>query len=313
MISEILSRAPGIRVVGTASDGREAVSKALLLEPHVLTLDVMMPRLDGLHALQLLASLGSPSVLMLSHFTKEGAELTLRALELGALDFVDKGSPGLAQELPQKVRALAGKKPPRRPPGRCPVKELPRGSGRIKAVAVGASTGGPQALQILLPAFPPDVRFGLLVAQHMPRGFTAPFAQRLQEMCRLQVREARHGDKLHDALVLVAPAGMNMTLEKDLTVRLQRHPQSPYRPSIDVLFASAAEALGSRAMGVLLTGMGADGLKGAQALKARGAPVLAQDEETSVVFGMPKVAQKAGVVDKMVSIIDMAEAIASLA
>lgn len=316
---------PDIEVAGVATSGKEGIEKVLLLNPDVLTLDINMPGMDGLETLKVLMESHPLPVLMLSQFTKQGAELTLKALELGAMDFVDKSTTGmmdffdLAKEIISKVKSIAGSKPviigkhENVLSGR-------KGRGLIDIVAIGTSTGGPLALQMLLPKFPRDINFAILVVQHMPQGFTAPLARRLDTLCDIKIQEAVEGDIVMPGVSLIAPAGLHMTLKKvqssefglQRRVRLGTEPlDALHRPSVDVLFASVARLYGKRAIGVILTGMGSDGTKGLGVIKEEGGFAIAQDEATSAIFGMPRVAIENKVVDKVLPITSIAEEILS--
>ncbi len=305
----IFDAEPGIEVVGVASTGKEAIEKVLGLGPDVITLDINMPGMDGIETLKVIMEERPTPVLMLSQFTKQGADLTLRALELGAMDFVDKSSTGmmdfleLAREIIAKVTTIAGSRPVAK--GAHCVRALPclNIKGLVDVVAVGASTGGPMALQTLLSAFPEDVPFALLVVQHMPSGFTGPLARRLDTFCAIRVKEAEEGDQVVPGLCLIAPAGLHMTVRKGREFTRARLAADPpgevHKPSVDVLFASVAKNFGDRAIGVLLTGMGSDGAKGMYGIKKSGGYTIAQDEATSAIFGMPRVAVEQGGVDKV--------------
>jgi two-component system chemotaxis response regulator CheB len=257
-------------------------------------------------------------VLLLSSLTSDGGEVTLRGLELGAMDFVDKGSVqghmdllSLAGELLAKVRALAGvprerlKRPaPAVAPVAAPAPR--RGTERAEVVAIGTSTGGPPALQAIIPSLPAGFAAPLLIVQHMPPGFTRSLAERLDQRSHVRVREAEDGDALRPGLALIAPAGRHMKVRRrgaETQVWLDDEPKGVlHRPAIDVLMASVASLFGRRALGVLLTGMGADGVEGLRAIRAAGGRTLAESEESAVIFGMPKAAIEAGVVDQAVSL-----------
>jgi two-component system chemotaxis response regulator CheB len=326
-VRRMLSAAPDIEVVGAAGDGREAIEKAVELGPDVITMDVRMAGMDGLTALQHIMARRPTPVLMLSSLTREGAEITLKALDLGAVDFIDKARAEssmeitqLANELVAKVRTIAGvdveKIGARRQAGApAPaVPSAPRGRSRtIDVVALGTSTGGPPALQAVIPKLPADFPCPVLVVQHMPPGFTRSLADRLDGVSSLRVSEAVDGDVAAAGRVLVAPAGQHLRLQRKngaYVVRLGAEPaDAVHRPSVDVMMKSVAEACGSRSLGVILTGMGSDGATGMRAIKVAGGKTLAESEETCVVYGMPKSAVEEGVVDKIIPIHDMARAI----
>ena len=314
---------PDVEVVGVARSGKEALEKVLLLNPDVLTLDINMPGMDGLETLKVLMENHPMPVLMLSQFTKQGAELTLKALESGAMDFVDKSTTGmmdffdLAKEIMSKVKSIAGSKPVRI--GKhAEVLSSGKGRGLVDIVAIGTSTGGPLALQMLLPKFPRDINFAILVVQHMPQGFTGPLAKRLDSLCEIRVKEAEEGDVVRPGVSLIAPAGMHMTVKKvqsqefgvQRRVMLGFEPlHELHKPSVDVLLASVARAYGERSIGVILTGMGSDGAKGLGTIKKEGGFTIAQDEATSAIFGMPRVAIESNAVDKVLPITSIAEEI----
>jgi two-component system chemotaxis response regulator CheB len=312
----IFDSEPSISVVGVARNGKEAIEKTLSLKPDVLTLDIMMPVIDGIETLKIIMEQSPLPVLVLSQFTHEGAELTLKALELGAMDFVDKSSKGfmdflaLSAEIISKVKAIAHNEPKKLVYEACVLSGY-RSQGIVDVVAIGTSTGGPPALEMILQKFPRDISFGVLIVQHMPKGFTATLAERLDSMCTIRVKEAEDREKIEPGTALIAPSGLHMKARKgSRAIRLEGEPLNLiHRPSVDVLFQSVGEVYGERSMGVILTGMGSDGARGMGIIKEKGGLTLAQDEETSVIFGMPKVAIKSGVVDKVVPLTEMAEEI----
>lgn len=314
---------PDIEVTGVAGSGKEAIEKVMLLNPDVLTLDINMPGMDGLETLKVLMESRPLPVLMLSQFTKQGAELTLKALELGAMDFVDKSTTGmmdffdLAKEIISKVKSIAGSKPLRIEKYE-DVLSARKGRGLVDIVVIGTSTGGPLALQMLLPKFPRDINFAILVVQHMPKGFTAPLARRLDALCDIKVSEAVEGDIVTPGVSLIAPAGLHMTVKKaqntghgvQRKITLGTGPfDELHKPSADVLFTSVGRVYGKRAIGVVLTGMGSDGAKGLGVIKEEGGFAIVQDEATSAIFGMPRVAIENNVVDKVLPITAIAEEI----
>jgi two-component system chemotaxis response regulator CheB len=350
LIPAILARDPEIDVAGTAMDGVFALEKVARLRPDVVTLDLDMPRMHGLEALRRLVEQHGVPVLVLSAYSQQGARLTLQALELGAVDFLAKprgvnpgGLEALADELIHKVK-MAARVSPRRLAGASPNAECgarnaecrskneaapnpqsairnPQSEARAAAtaqsvVAIGISTGGPQALSYLLPQLPHDYPAGILVVQHMPRGFTRMFADRLAQMAKLEVREARDGDLVLPGRVLVAPGDQHLTVSRKRLgavaalgegASVKRH-----RPSVDVLFASVAAAYGPRAAGLLMTGMGDDGADGLARIKAAGGTTLVQSEDSCVVAGMPRAALERGCVDRVVPLEDLAQALKDL-
>jgi two-component system chemotaxis response regulator CheB len=323
-VARMLNAAPDIEVVGHAADGRQGIALCRELQPDVVTLDIQMPNMGGLETLERLMREAPVPVLLLSSLTSEGADVTLRGLELGALDFVDKSTAqgqmnllSLAEELRVKVRALAGShRPPRTTeplplPGRAPS----RVSAPALAVAIGASTGGPTALQAIIPRLPRDLGAAVLVVQHIPLGFTRYLAERLATRSALPVREAEDGEPVVPGHVLIAPAGQHLKLEArgdSVEVKLDEEPRSSlHRPSADVLMASVADVFGRRSLGVVLTGMGSDGAQGLTAIRKAGGRTLAESEETCVIYGMPKAAIEAGVVDRTLPLPLIADAILS--
>ena len=313
MLSEILGSDPGIEVVGVAQDPYIARSKIKQLDPDVLTLDVEMPRMDGLTFLANLMRLRPMPVVMVSSLTEKGAEVTLRALELGAVDFVAKpkidlvhGLEAYRDEIVAKVRMAAGVRvhalearsgpAPEPPPRRSADAVLPRTGGprhfrtTDRIVAVGASTGGTEAIKEVLLGLPPDAP-GMVITQHIPEAFSAAFARRMDASAAMTVCEAADGQQILPGHVYIAPGDRHLLVRRNgarYECRLHDGPPvNRHRPAVDVLFRSVAEAAGPNAVGVLLTGMGDDGAQGLLELRQAGAATIAQDEATSVVWGMP--------------------------
>jgi len=319
-LQRMLREDPELEVVGVAADGKQGVEKVLELKPDVVTLDIQMPRMGGLEALERIMAENPVPVLLLSSLTRQGADVTLRGLELGALDFVDKSSVGsmsilsLGEELRAKLKALA-RVPASRLLARSrePVSGPAREPGGIEAVVIATSTGGPPALQAIIPRLPASLQAAVLIVQHMPQGFTRSLAERLALRSAMPVREAQDGDVVANGQVLIAPAGLHMKLRRRgerVKVWLDEEPKgSLHRPSADVLMASAAKAYGPKALGVILTGMGSDGVQGLRAIREAGGPALAESEETCVIYGMPKAALEAGVVDRSVPLHRIADEI----
>jgi two-component system chemotaxis response regulator CheB len=322
-LERILGGAPDISVVGTAADGLEGIAQVKALRPDVVTLDIKMPRMSGLEALRHIMEECPVPVLLLSSLTSEGADITLRGLELGAMDFVDKSNAqghmnlaSLADELLAKIRALAGVPLARlraRRVGEVGLAPEPAPHERnIEIVAIGTSTGGPTALQAIIPRLPDNLAAPILVVQHMPVGFTRSLAERLNARSLVAVREAEDGEVIGPGKVYIAPAGTHMKVRRRGTARiwLDEEPRSTlHRPSVDVLMASVAHCYGARAMGIVLTGMGADGVEGLRAIHAAGGVTLAESQETCVIYGMPKSAVEAGVVNRSVPLTRMADEI----
>jgi two-component system chemotaxis response regulator CheB len=322
-LTRMLGSEPDLEVVGTAVDGRDAIQKVQALRPDVVTLDILMPRMGGLEALEAIMATSPVPVLLLSSQTREGADVTLRGLELGAMDFVDKSSVQgamnlleLAEELRAKVRALASVPRDRlhgiEPRPERLVAPAPA-ARRVEAVVIGTSTGGPPALQAIIPRLPEGLDSAILVVQHMPVGFTRSLAERLDSRSALRVREAEDGETVVRGQVLIAPAGRHMKVRhrgSAVKVWLDDEPRNAlHRPSADVLMASVARTYGPRALGVILTGMGSDGVEGLRAIRAAGGSTMAESEETCVIYGMPKAAVEAGVVDRSVPLGRMADVI----
>jgi two-component system chemotaxis response regulator CheB len=326
-IERLLDADPEVAVIGVAADGLDALAKIRDLQPDVVTLDVLMPRLDGLKVLACVMRERPVRVVMLSSLTQEGADETLQALDLGAVDFIDKtalllsADPASAgRELLSKIRTAAAVDPSRLgrrsadAGGVATVGALLRPGG-ADVVVVGASTGGPPALQALIPALPADLAAGVVVVQHIPAGFTRPLAGRLDGASALSVREAEQGDRVRPGEVLVAPGGRHLTFVDrggEFVVALDFEPSDTlHRPSVDVTMQSAARLWGRRSAGVLLTGMGTDGAWGMWAIRARGGWTLAESEESCVVYGMPRAAVELGAASEVVPLGRMAARLAA--
>lgn len=305
-----LSRYPDIEVVGTAGDPYVARDRIVELSPDVVTLDVEMPRMDGLTFLAKLMKYYPLPVVVVSSLTPENSELALRALDLGAVEVIAKpgstySTPDVGTRLVHAIRAAAQARVARLTEPERAVSAIPVSGIRTthRLVAVGASTGGTRALEVVLRRLPSDAP-GVLIVQHMPSGFTASFAQRLNGLCAVEVREACGGDVVVPGTALIAPGDRHMLLERDGTRYIVRLKQGPpvhhQRPAVDVLFHSVARNAGSNAVGVLLTGMGVDGARGLLAMRNRGAHTIAQDEASCVVFGMPREAIALGAAAEVV-------------
>jgi two-component system, chemotaxis family, protein-glutamate methylesterase/glutaminase len=322
LLSEALGRDPNIEVVGTAQDPYVAKDKINQLKPDVLTLDVEMPRMHGLTFLKLLLEQRPMPVVMVSSLTEHGADTTLQALDLGAVDFVTKPrldvSQGLGELMPElvaKVRAAATVKVQKRvaasatAEGTKPVARL--GKTTYKVIALGASTGGTEALRDVLAAFPADCP-GTLIVQHMPEHFTSAFARRCNDAAAIEVLEAKDGDRVIPGRALIAPGNRHMRLVRlgaEYVVRIdQSEPVNRHRPSVDVLFDSVSEAAGANAVGVIMTGMGDDGARGLLRMREAGAHTIAQDQESCVVFGMPREAIERGAAIQILPLAAIAQA-----
>ena len=325
VMTEIINSQPDMTVVGTAADplvGRDLIK---VTNPDVLTLDVEMPRMDGLEFLEKLMRLRPMPVVMVSSLTERGSEIALRALELGAIDFVTKPRLGVRDGLLNYTELIAGKirtaASARLLPSRHAASARPAGEhapeaplrspllSTEKLIIIGASTGGTEAIREVLTPLPPDSP-AILIAQHMPSGFTKSFAQRLDGLCRITVKEAEHGERVLPGYAYIAPGGFHLSLGRsgaNYVAQLdQEPPVNRHRPSIDVLFDSAARHAGKNAIGMILTGMGKDGAEGLLRMKRAGAHTLAQDEASCVVFGMPKEAIAIGAADEVAPLGEMA-------
>ena len=314
ILTEELSKYQDIEIIGTAVDPYIARDKIVQLCPDVITLDLEMPRMDGLSFLAKLMQHYPVPVVILSSFTPKNSENALRALELGAVEAICKpgsayATTDISRRLVHAIRAAASSRIVSLEQSAIapPIGQLKNLHVQTadKVIAIGASTGGTKAIETVLMSLP-DNTPGILIVQHMPENFTHAYAERLNKMCSLEVREAKDYDQVRPGVALIAPGDRHMMLsqsrEKNV-VKIKEGPPVHYqRPSVDVLFQSVARCAGKNAMGVLLTGMGADGAKGMLALYERGAYTIAQDEESCVVFGMPREAIKLGAVDEVVSL-----------
>jgi two-component system, chemotaxis family, protein-glutamate methylesterase/glutaminase len=336
-VADALASIPDVEVAGNAANGKLALQKVRELRPDVLTLDIEMPEMDGLAVLEALRRMGSTtSVIVISAVTLRGGRLTMQALEKGAFDFITKpqsrnaaeSKATLVKELGPRLRALAhrrqvhsilqpgsqqtGVQPSPRTALPSPVQSAGPGArldkpaaprtSRPELVLIGVSTGGPAALVRLLPPIPKDIGVPIVIVQHMPPVFTQSLAETLSSKCSLQVREAVDGEKAEAGTVLIAPGGRHLKLVTGADRSIRTHvtddpPENNCRPAVDFLFRSVANQLPGRAMAVILTGMGNDGTMGLRLLRRHGCFTIAQDEATSVVFGMPKAAIEAGLVD----------------
>lgn len=317
LLAELLAAAPGVEVVGAAPDAHVARDMIKTLNPDVVTLDVQMPRMDGLEFLERLMRLRPTRVVMVSAFTGAGSETTLRALELGAVDFIGKpraGDPAAlaayGEELADKIRGAAAARLQRLSPQQAlPERPVPARTGNSSEsgniVFVGASTGGTEAIKTLLLGFPADCPPTLIV-QHMPEGFTASFAKRLDSLCAPRVVEAQGGERVEAGAVYIAPGHSHLQIRRQgsgyVTELLATPPVNRHRPSVDVLFDSAARLAGRNAVGVILTGMGKDGAQGLLRMREAGARTFGQDEASCVVYGMPREAALVGAVEEVASL-----------
>jgi two-component system, chemotaxis family, protein-glutamate methylesterase/glutaminase len=326
LIPQVLLRDPSIEVVGTAADGAIGLKKIEELRPHVVTLDLEMPRMDGIEMLRQITRKYRLPVIIVSAYSERSASITLKALSLGAFDFVTKPQDApsgrleqIAAELAVKIKVAASTGAPkmiitvpgskRKEPR--PFSTHPRWPSRV--IALGVSTGGPNALQYLLAQIPEDFPACLLIVQHMPEGFTEMFAQRLNESSAIEVKEAQSGDLLLAGRALICPGNRHMKVRRmehgDITVLVDQPRVNGHRPSVDVLFHSVAQEFGPKATGVLMTGMGDDGAAGMGAIQSAGGFTIAQSPETCVVDSMPRSAIQRGFATRVVSLSAMAGAL----
>ncbi|WP_434707907.1 chemotaxis response regulator protein-glutamate methylesterase [Pseudomonas sp. R1-1] len=350
-VSEILSADPSIQVVGTATNGKEAIDQALALKPDVITMDYEMPMMDGITAVRHIMQRCPTPVLMFSSLTHEGARVTLDALDAGAVDFLPKNFEDISRN-PEKVKQLLCEKvhsisrsnrrfsaysapAPAAAPAPTPAPAAPSYSSHsspvparpapaparasaasaasaapkrkaYKLLAIGTSTGGPVALQRVLTQLPANFPAPIVLIQHMPAAFTKAFAERLDKLCRISVKEAEDGDILRPGLALLAPGGKQMMIDGRGAVKiLPGDERLNYKPCVDITFGSAAKSYGDKVLAVVLTGMGADGREGARLLKQGGSAVWAQDEASCVIYGMPMAIVKADLADAVYSLDDM--------
>lgn len=350
-VSEILSADSNIQVVGTATNGKEAIDQALALKPDVITMDYEMPMMDGITAVRHIMQRCPTPVLMFSSLTHEGARVTLDALDAGAVDFLPKNFEDISRN-PEKVKQLlcekilsisrsnrrvshysapapvaaptptpapssvgsfASNAPARPAPAPIPVRtHAPATSSpapkrkNYKLVAIGTSTGGPVALQRVLTQLPANFPAPIVLVQHMPAAFTKAFAERLDKLCRISVKEAEDGDILRPGLALLAPGGKQMMIDGRGAVKiLPGDERLNYKPCVDITFGSAAKSYGDKVLAVVLTGMGADGREGARLLKQGGSSIWAQDEASCVIYGMPMAIVKAELADAVYSLDDI--------
>lgn len=336
-----------IEVVGLAHNGEEGVEMAARLKPDIITMDIEMPRMDGITALQHIMKSNPTPVIMVSSLTKEGADATLKALELGAVDFIPKNNKGfsaalgLENDLKAKIRKFASNKgmmkllAPRKPliadasfklnqpfasqhglehiSTTASKRVTLRKPTNARIVAIGTSTGGPQSLQKVIPLLPENIGVPIVVTQHMPPNFTQSLANRLDTLSKLTVVEAQGKERLEPNVVYIAKGGMHLTFKKvgtGIYTDLSPEPSTYFNiPSVDVMLSSATEIYGSECLGVIMTGMGADGTKGLQELKHAGGTVIAQNEQTCIVYGMPRSVVEAGIADEIVPLEEIYERI----
>ena len=324
VIADILEKDREIRVIGTAKNGKEALEKIPKLKPDLITLDIEMPVMDGISTLEGIVENYQIPVIMLSNLTVKGADLTLKALEIGAVDFITKpknifnmGSKDEKYQLIEKVKMVSKTKVKKGSLYNNNIKNIQKNKEDIKEdiiektdyinksynsiIAIGTSTGGPKALQEIIPKIPYNINASILVVQHMPAGFTKSLANRLDSISQIKVKEAENGERLHRGYCYIAPGDFHMSVEqnkKDIFIRLDKNPPiSGLRPAADVLLKSVSKLNKIKKVGVILTGMGSDGAEGISQLKKSNSYTIAESEESCVVFGMPKSAIKTGNID----------------
>ena len=324
LISDILKNDPQIEVVDTAKTGKEAIEKAKNLKPDVITLDIEMPEMDGITALKILRKeVPQTKVIMFSSLTQEGAKATIESLALGAYDFVPKPSTKsflesvkkIEQDLIPKIKSVVPLKKIKLIYK--PIQITPKiKKGIYKVCGIGVSTGGPQTLLKILPKLPPNFPAPILIVQHMPPLFTKQLAERLNSLSRLRVKEAEEGELVKDGIVYIAPGDYHMKIKKEnslIKIKLHQGPPRNFcRPSVDELFESLAEVYNGKTLALILTGMGNDGKEGAKKIKEKGGVVLAQDAESSVVFGMPKAVIEEGLADEVINLSKISERLKDL-
>ncbi len=317
-LSRMIASESGFEVVATACSGSDALEKIASLDPDVVTLDIEMPGMNGLETLHCIVNQFPRPVIMVSSSTEKDADNTFNALAAGAFDYVPKQLSSasldilhIRQDLIAKIRAAAQSRKSRssdvcfRKPPQSSVSQTWDFTTAPAIVALGTSTGGPKALQQILPLFPPDLSVPILIVQHMPAGFTGPFAQRMNALCSLTVCEATHGEPIQPGVVYIAPAGTHMTVERPsdsrAIIRLDTHPEDcQHIPSVDVLMNSVAEAFRNLALGIIMTGMGSDGAEGMKAIHRKGGLTIGQDEASCTVYSMPRACVELGVLTHLV-------------
>lgn len=338
VIADIVNSDPFLEVIGKASNGDEALSKVIELNPDVVTMDIEMPGTDGLSALNRIMKRSPVPVVMLSSLTQNGAEQTLKALQLGAVDFIAKPSgqisldiDKISQDIIRKIKVAAGTKKKlknlnnitrfsEKKAGNIDAKSIDSTRPLNKLVLIGTSTGGPKALHQLIPEFPAQIGAGILVVQHMPPGFTRSLAERLDSLSGIRVKEAEHGEKVVPGCAYIAPGDYHLTVkskkgkqENELYINLDKSmPRGGHRPSVDVMLESVAEQYWSKIVCVIMTGMGHDGADGVKKIKAREGKIIAEDQSTCIVYGMPKAVVDTGMVDKVVPLNSIGEEVLNM-
>ena len=331
MLKKMIESSPDFEVVGTANNGKEGLAKVKELNPDIVTMDIEMPIMNGLESVAAIMKQRPTKIIMVSTLTCEGATETLKALELGAVDFIPKNIDGnifdiqkIQEPILKKLKDLARSSVPRSPiiprrisdQHRTTSRHIKPLRGDIEIVVIGASTGGPKSLTEVIPHLPSTFPYPVLLVQHMPEVFTGPFATRMNAISQVTVKEADKGEVIVPGTVYVAPGGKQMLLRSrgdqkviDLTENTQNHLHSP---SVDVMMSSVSNLYGNKTLGVMMTGMGQDGINGFKDIKAAGGLTIAQDKDTSVVYGMPRAVAEANLVDKVVPLNKITQTILSI-
>lgn len=323
-LASMISEDPEIKVIGIARNGLEAVEKVAQLKPDIVTLDIEMPKMNGIEALKQIMSKNPVPVLMVSSLTTDDAKITLEALEIGAVDFIPKNLSDLSinivkirDSLIEKIKKIGKRGLPLFKRRYTPKQlEMPQGNDytshrKINVVAIGSSTGGPKALQNIITSLPKDFPVPILIAQHMPPVFTGPFAERLNQLSAVEVKEAEHGEPIKRGVVYIAPGKGHMSIVRkritETTISIsENRKEYIYKPSVDELMLSVVENFSGHVLGIILTGLGNDGLKGMKEIKNSGGRTIAESEATCVVYGMPKAVVESGLADKIVPIDEIA-------
>jgi two-component system chemotaxis response regulator CheB len=323
-LSSMISEDPEIKVIGIARNGIEAVEKVAQLKPDIVTLDIEMPKMNGIEALKQIMSKNPVPVLMVSSLTTDDARVTLEALEIGAVDFIPKNLSDLSINilkirdlLIEKIKKIGKKGLPLFRKRYAPKQlEMPRENDytshrKVNIVAIGSSTGGPRALQNILTSLPKDFPVPILIAQHMPPVFTKPFAERLNQLSALEIKEAEHGEPIKKGIVYIAPGKGHMSVVRkritETTISIsENRKEYIYKPSVDELMLSVVDNFSGHVLGVILTGLGNDGLKGMKQIKNSGGRTIAESEASCVVYGMPKAVVDSGIADKIVPVDEIA-------
>jgi two-component system chemotaxis response regulator CheB len=322
-ITSLVEGENDIKVIGTAKDGQDAIRQVQDLKPDIVTMDIEMPVMNGLSALKIIMDKYPVPVIMLSSLTEEGAKETLDALDIGAADYIPKNLSNVSlnilkikDDLLSKIRAITEKKYPFKHADHNPAPEYPKifnKNNKIDIVAIGSSTGGPKALQDVIPKIPADFPVPIILVQHMPKAFTSSFAERLSSMSHIKVIEAAGGEAIKPGFAYLSPGDKHLSIVKEngsFVIFVSNEPEDLInRPSVSVMMESVAKFFPGKALGVILTGMGSDGLKGMKKIKETGGKTIAQDEATCVVYGMPKAVVDAGIADKVLPIYKIADEI----